>query len=153
VTAVFSALTVKCGARLSRLTVLAVGPKGDEMSTGDLYDDISRKAFPFWALWGAPIAIILSLNFISPPSEWATGDLAAGFAWMGVGCAINARRCHRRHCYYASPVFLIGSALVLLVGFGFVELGSDGLMYVTWGTGFLALLSFLPEKLFGKYRS
>lgn len=142
-----------CSARLNRLTARAASPRGDEVTAKNLDDDLSRKALPFWALWGAPIAIILSLNFIRPSIELATGVLAAGFAWMGVGCAINARRCHRRHCYYASPVFLIGSALVLLVGFGFVDLGSDGLMYVTWGTAVLALLSFLPEKLFGKYKN
>jgi len=120
-----------CSAPLSRLTVRAVGPKGDEMNTGDPNDDLSRKPFPFWALWGAPIAIILSLNFIRPSIEWATLVLAGGFAWMAAGCAVNARRCHRRHCYSASPVFLIGAVLVLLVGFGFVDLGSGGLMYVT----------------------
>jgi len=123
------------------------------MSTKNLSDDLSSKALPFWVLWGGPIVIMLSLNFIRPPIEWTTGVLAAGFVWMGVGCAINARRCHRRHCYYASPILLIGAVLVLLVGFGFINLGSGGLMYVTWGTFVLVLLTFLPEKLYGKYTS
>lgn len=121
------------------------------MSTKYPADDLSSNALPFWLLWGGPIVIMLSLNFIRPPVEWTTSVLAAGFAWMGVGCAINARRCRRRHCYYASPILLIGAIFVLLVGFGFLDLGSDGLMYVTWGTFFLVLLTFLPEKLFGKY--
>lgn len=121
------------------------------MNTKKPSDDLSSKALPFWVLWGGPIVIILSLNFLRPPVEWAIGVLAAGFAWMGVGCAINARRCHRRHCYYASPILLIGAVLVLLVGFDFINLGSDGLIYVTWGTFVLVLLTFLPEKLFGKY--
>lgn len=122
------------------------------MNPEHLDDDLSNKALPFWVLWGGPIVIMLSLNFMRLPIEWTTGVLAAGFAWMAVGCAVNARRCHRRHCYYASPILLVGAVLVLLVGFGFVNLGSDGLMYVTWGTFALVLLTFLPEKLFGKYK-
>lgn len=115
-------------------------------------NDFAAKVLPFWLLWGAPIAIMLSLNFLRPPAEWATGILSVCFAWMGMGCAINARRCHRRHCYYSSPILFAGAALSLLVGFGFVDLGPYGLMYVTWGIFALVLLTFLPEKLFGKYR-
>ena len=121
------------------------------MSEKNLSDDLSSKALPFWILWGGPIVIMLSLNFIRLPIEWTTGILAAGFAWMGAGCAVNARRCHRRHCYYASPILLVAAVLVLLVGFGFVDIGSDGLMYVTWGTFVLVLLTFIPEKVFGKF--
>jgi hypothetical protein len=140
-----------CGARLNKQAIRAASLEREKMSTKAPNDDLSRKIFPFWVLWGGPIAIMFSLNLISLPIDWTTGVLAAGFAWMGVGCAVNARRCHRRHCYYASPILLIGAVLVLLVGFGFINLGSDGLMYVTWGTFLLVLLTFLPEKLFGKY--
>jgi hypothetical protein len=121
------------------------------MSRIDSSNDLVEKLIPFWVLWGGPIAIMLSLNLIRPPIEWTTGILAAGFAWMGVGCAINARRCHRRHCYYASPILLIGAILTLLVGFDYVDLGSGGLMYITWGTFALVMLTFLSEKMFGKY--
>ena len=115
-------------------------------------NDFAAKPLPFWLLWGAPIAIMLSLNFIRPPAEWAIGVLSVCFAWMGIGCAINARRCHRRHCYYSSPILLAGAALTLLVGFGFLDFGPNGLMYVTWGIFALVMLTFLPEKVFGKYR-
>jgi len=117
----------------------------------DSNNDLVEKFIPFWVLWGGPIAIILSLNLMRPPIEWSTGILAIGFAWMGVGCVINARRCHRRHCYYASPILLIGAILTLLVGFDYVDLGSGGLMYITWGTFALVMLTFLSEKMFGKY--
>ena len=116
-------------------------------------DDLSTRHLPFWLLWGGPIVLMLSLNFIRPPIEWTTMILFACFTWMGLGCVINARRCHRRHCYYASPVLLAGAALTLLVGFGIVDLGRDGLVYVTWGTFVLVALTFLPEKLQGKYRT
>ena len=114
--------------------------------------DLVVRPVPFWLLWGAPIAIMLSLNFIRTPAEWAIGALSVCFAWMGIGCAINARRCHRRHCYYSSPILLAGAAVTLLVGFGFLDLGRYGVMYVTWGIFALVLMTFLPEKLFGKYR-
>lgn len=94
---------------------------------------------------------MLSLDFINPPLEWTVGILASGFAWMGVGCAINARRCGRRHCFYASPILLLGAVLVLLVGCSVVDFDPDGLIYVTWGTFAGVLLTFLPERLFGKY--
>ena len=115
-------------------------------------NDLAAKPLPFWLLWGAPIALMLSLNIIRLPAEWSIGLISVCFAWMGMGCAINARRCHRRHCYYSSPILLAGSILSLLVGFGLIDLGSYGLMYVTWGVFALVLLTFLPEKLFGKYR-
>lgn len=121
------------------------------MNTGEPDNDLATRPLPFWGLWGAPIAIMLSLNFVRLPLEWATLILAGCLAWMGIGCAINARKCHRRHCYYASPVLLIGAGLTLLVGFDIVDLGPYGLIYVTWGTFALVLLTFLPEKLFGKY--
>jgi len=122
------------------------------MNDVDSNNDFVTKPLPFWLLWGAPIAIMLLLNFIRPPAECAIGVLSVCFAWMGIGCAINARRCHRRHCYYSSPILLAGAALSLLVGFGFVDLGPYGLMYVTWGVFALVMLTFFPEKLFGKYR-
>ena len=121
------------------------------MAKGD--NDLATQALPFSALWGAPIAVMLSLNFLRLPLAWTTIILSACLAWMGAGCAINARKCHRRHCYYASPVLLLGAVLTLLVGFDVVNLGPDGLIYVTWGTFALVLLTFLPEKLHGKYRN
>lgn len=122
------------------------------MNDDESNNDLAARVLPFWLLWGAPIAIMMSLNFIRPPAEWATGILSVCFAWMGIGCAINARRCHRRHCYYSSPILLAGAALTLLVGFGFLDFGPYGLMHVTWGIFGLVMMTFLPEKLFGKYR-
>jgi len=48
---------------------------------------------------------------------------------------------------------LVGAGLTLLVGYDVINLGPYGLMYVTWGTFALVLLTFLPEKLLGKYRN
>lgn len=116
-------------------------------------NDLATKPLPFWFLWGGPIVVMLSMNFVRAPIEWAAVILSICFVWMGSGCAINAWRCHRRHCYYASPVLLAGAVLTVLVGFGIVDLGSDGLIYATWGTFIFVALTFMPEKLHGKYRS
>jgi hypothetical protein len=115
--------------------------------------DLADKPIPFFLLWGGPILVLVSLNFFRLPLAWVTGIMSASFAWMGIGCAINARRCHRRHCYYASPVLLVGAVLTVLVGFTIIDLGAYGLMYVSWGTFAAVLLTFLPEKVSGKYKS
>ena len=115
--------------------------------------NFGSSPLPFWLLWGGPIVVLPSLNVLRLPLRWTAGVFAVCFVWMGVGCAINARRCRRRHCYYSSPVLLVGALLTLLVGFGHLDFGPDGFMYVTWGTFVGVLLTFLPERLFGKYKS
>ena len=115
-------------------------------------NDLSRRPLPFVALWGLPIALMLLLNFVHPGRRIAAIVLGACLAWMGFGCALNAIRCRRLHCYLASPVLLIGAALTWLVGFDVLNLGTDGLIYTTWGTLIVVLLTFVPERVFGKYR-
>ncbi len=77
--------------------------------------------------------------------------MSGSFFWMGLACVLNARRCRRRHCYYSGPIFIAGGVGVLLIGFGVVSLGSDGLIIIVWGTLALALLTYLSELIFGKY--
>lgn len=115
--------------------------------------DLSQRPLSFWIGWGLPIVIFLSMNFVRDiiPFNSIILIMAGAFAWMGVGCLINAQRCRRRHCYLAGPVFLIGSLAVLLTGFEFVNLGPDGLIYVTWGTFLIVGLTFIPEWIWGTY--
>ena len=68
----------------------------------------------------------------------------AAFVWMGIGCLIKARRCHRLHCYISGPVLLFGAVVVDLIGFGAIDLGPHALNNVVSGTLVLALLSFVP---------
>ena len=95
-------------------------------------NDFVSSPLPFWLLWGGPILVLLWLNVMRLPLTRTAVVFAVCFVWMGVGCAINARRCRRRHCYYSSPVLLVGALLTLLVGFGYLDFGRDGFMYVTW---------------------
>jgi hypothetical protein len=66
-------------------------------------------------------------------------------AWMGTGCLLNARRCHRLHCYISGPAFFLGAvALALLTG-GIQLLGPHSLNNIVSITLTVALLSFVPE--------
>lgn len=51
---------------------------------------------------------------------------AAALAWMGLGCILNARRCHRRHCYLSGPILLAGVVFVAFLGWrGSVPAGGE----------------------------
>ena len=116
--------------------------------------DLSQRPVSFMIGWGFPILIFLSMNFARGvlPYEAIILVLSGTLAWMGIGCLINALRCRRRHCYLAGPVFLSGAIGVLLIGFKIINLGQDGLMYVTLGTFGLVGLTFVPEWVWGRYR-
>jgi hypothetical protein len=88
---------------------------------------------------------------ISSPRAIA-GVWAAVLGWMGVGCLLNARRCHRLHCYFSAPILLLGGLAVSLIGFDAVTLGPHALNNAISFTLVLALLSFVPEMIWGKYR-
>jgi len=148
-----TALMAMSNAHLYKRVINAVNFSDLKLSQSHSKQDLADKSIPFFLLWGGPILVLLSLNFFRLPLAWVTVIMSASFAWMGIGCAINAHRCHRRHCYYASPILLFGAVLTLLVGFAIVDLGADGLIYVSWGTFAAVLLTFLPEKVLGKYKS
>jgi len=116
-------------------------------------NDHAVKPLPFFWSWGLPLAILFSTNFMSGivSKPIILMMMSGSFFWMGLACVLNARRCRRRHCYYSGPIFIAGGVGVLLIGFGVVSLGSDGLIIIVWGTLALALLTYLSELIFGKY--
>ena len=113
--------------------------------------DLSQRPMSFMLGWGLPILIVFSMNFASGiiPGAAIIVILAAAFAWMGVGCLINARRCGRRHCYLSGPVLIAGALGVLLQGFQVIDLGPYRLLIVIWGL--LLGLTFVPEWIWGRY--
>lgn len=115
--------------------------------------DLVSAPLPFMLAWGIPILILTSMNFAHGfiPFKLIVLIMAGTFLWMGLGCILNARRCHRRHCYYSGPIFLAGAAGILLVGFEIISLGPDGLIYVVWGTLGFVMLTFVSELFWGKY--
>ena len=104
----------------------------------------------FW--WGLPLvagwsADALPISPIASRLVWA-----AALAWMGAGCALNAARCGRLHCYVAAPVLILGAVGVTACVLGFDPLGRPTASYVINASLALALLSFLAEAIWGKYR-
>ncbi len=100
--------------------------------------------------WWAPAGMAIGAGFfhLSHPARgliWA-----AAFAWMGAGCALNARRCGRRHCYFSGPAFGLGALGAALSGFRVLPVAHP-LNHVVWGTIVLVAASYLPEAFWGKY--
>jgi hypothetical protein len=83
----------------------------------------------------------------------ATLVWAGALAWMDAGCALNAARCHRLHCYLSAPVLFLGALGTTAAAFGFEPFGAPTSSYVINTSLALALLSFLVEPIWGKYRS
>ncbi|WP_159587662.1 hypothetical protein [Chelativorans xinjiangense] len=113
--------------------------------------DWARSPISIAIWWVIPIvagnvADQLPLSWPAPAIAWATA-----LGWMGLGCVLNARRCHRRHCYISGPVLLAGAIVVALLGWGVVPLGPNGLSLTLWTTFGLVALSFLPEMVWGRY--
>lgn len=103
----------------------------------------------FW--WGLPLVVGWSADLLKVPKPAEVLVWAAALAWMGLGCALGARRCHRLHCYISAPVLFTGAVSVAVVGLGVTPLNALATSYIINGALGLALLSFLPEAMFGKH--
>jgi hypothetical protein len=84
-------------------------------------------------------------------SRVIAGVWMVALGWMGIGCLLNARRCHRLHCYFSAPILLFGALVAGLIGFDVMTLGPHALSNAISFTLVLALLSFVPEMIWGKY--
>mgnify|MGYP003114535183 CR=1 FL=1 len=117
------------------------------------HKDLSRKPLPFLLVWGLPILVLLSVNWLQYYLSAAPIILlmAGAYVWMGSGCAINARRCGRLHCYMAGPSMLLGGVMILLVGFGILDLGPVRVPHLSYATLALVAVSFGLEWIFGRY--
>jgi hypothetical protein len=102
----------------------------------------------FW--WALPIALGVSTNFwhLSLAQTGLIWALALG--WMGTGCALNALRCGRRHCFISGPVLWLGAIAAGFVALGFIS-GQNALGEAVNGALALAALSFLSEWFWGLY--
>jgi hypothetical protein len=75
-------------------------------------------------------------------------------AFMGVACALNARRCSRIHCYVTGPFLLVLASVALLLALGIVSLGRDSWDRLTMSLVIGGLVfTFIPELVLGRYRS
>ncbi|ACG77908.1 conserved hypothetical protein [Phenylobacterium zucineum HLK1] len=103
--------------------------------------------------WGLPLAAGWSADFLPITQTATTLVWTAALAWMGAGCTLNARRCHRLHCYVSAPVLFLGAIGTLAAALGFAPFGPHTASYVIHTTLVLALSTFLVEPVWGKYRS
>lgn len=110
--------------------------------------DWLSKPPSFFLWWIAPIAVAVLTDMFTRGWRISVAAWAVALAWMGVGCALNAWRCHRRHCYLSSPTLLVGASMLGLQAAGAM---SPNVNTVLWGTFGLVLLSFAPELIWGRY--
>ena len=102
----------------------------------------------FW--WVLPLALGVSTNFRHTPLARTAVIWAIALAWMGTGCALNAARCGRRHCFISAPVLWLGALATGLVALGVLS-GENALGEAVNGSLVLAALSFLSERFWGRY--
>jgi len=97
----------------------------------------------FW--WCLPLGLGFAANFLALPVRGTAIIWVFLFLWMGTGCILNARRCHRLHCYISGPTFLLGAAVLGLLAAGLLAFGPHALNNIVGVTLVVALLSFVPE--------
>lgn len=102
----------------------------------------------FW--WALPIALGVLTNFWHLPLARTALVWTIALAWMGTGCAFNALRCGRRHCFISAPVLWLGAVAAGLVALGLMS-DQNALGEVVNGTFAVAALSFLSERFWGVY--
>ena len=73
--------------------------------------------------WCLPLVVGLAANFFTLSPRATAIIWMVSFVWMGTGCILNARRCHRLHCYISGPAFLLGAAALGLFAAGITVLG------------------------------
>lgn len=126
-------------------------PDTTDQTTTAARKDWARRPVTIIAWWELPIAIGLSSDLLHLPFRAGAGVCAVAFAWMATGCLLNARRCHRVHCYISGPVLLAGAAMAGLVAAGVLDLGPRAFANVVSAILVLALLSFVPEMVWKCY--
>lgn len=100
--------------------------------------------------WGIPITLGVLTNFLHLSLTHTALTWAGAFGWMGTGCALNALRCGRRHCFFSGPVLWLGGIAAGLIALGIVA-DRNALREVVNGTVALAVLSWLSECIWGLY--
>ena len=126
-------------------------PDTTDAATAASRKDWTRQPLTIVLWWGLPLAIGMLANLPHLPQRADAGVWAAVLAWMAAGCLLNARRCHRVHCFISGPVLMLGAVFAALAASGAVEPGAGMFSIVINGTLLLALLSFTPEMVWKRY--
>jgi hypothetical protein len=122
----------------------------EQRVNGPRNDWVDRPGMGFvW--WCLPLGIGVASTFLAISARAAALVWLVSFLWMGTGCALNARRCRRLHCYISGPAFFLGAAALALSVAGVALWGPHSLNNIVGITLSVALLSFLAEIIWGKY--
>ena len=101
--------------------------------------------------WGLPIVGGMLANAPRLSQRADAGVWAVAMGWMATGCLLNARRCHRVHCFISGPVLLLGALFAALSALGAIEPSAGMFGNIVNGALLLALLSFAPEIVWRRY--
>jgi hypothetical protein len=113
--------------------------------------DWLRQPLSCFLWWGLPLVIGALVGMLHLPFRTGAGVCSLLFVWMATGCILNARRCHRVHCYISGPVLLLGGLAAALAALGLLDLNPRGFANLVSAVLLLALLSFVPEIVWKRY--
>jgi hypothetical protein len=100
--------------------------------------------------WCLPLAVGFAASYLASSPRTTVLVWMVSFVWMGTGCILNARRCHRLHCYISGPAFFLGAAALGLLAASIAFAGPHSLNNIVGITLSVALLSFVPEIIWKK---
>ncbi len=122
-----------------------------EHAAKEIAKDWARRPGMGFVWWGIPLGAGVAANQIGSSPRAIALVWMVSFVWMAIGCILNARRCHRLHCYISGPAFLLGAASLALFAAGIALLGPHSLNNIVGITLTGALLSFVPEMIWRRY--
>lgn len=114
-------------------------------------NDWVRRPGMGFVWWCLPLAVGAAANYFGSLPRAIALVWTVSFVWMGTGCLLNARRCHRLHCYVSGPAFFLGAAALGLFAAGIALFGPHSLNNIVGATLAVVLLSFVPEMDWRKY--
>jgi hypothetical protein len=98
-----------------------------ERPANETADDWVRRPSMRLVWWCLPLAIGVAGNYFASSPRVAGFVWIVSFVWMGTGCILNARRCHRLHCYISGPAVFFGAVALALFAAGIALLGPHSL--------------------------
>jgi hypothetical protein len=115
------------------------------------HSDLARRPVTIFLFWVLPFAIASASDALGLSPTEAAWIWSGAMAWMGAGCALNALRCGRLHCFISAPALLLGASAAALIATGTINMGARALGYVTWAALGAAALAVIPELLWRRY--
>ena len=122
-----------------------------EQAVNQTANDWVRRRGMGLVWWYLPLSVCVATTYLASSTRGIALVWMVSFVWMGTGCILNARRCHRLHCYISGPAFFLGAAALVLLATGIALSGPHSLINIVSITLAVALLSFVPEMIWRRY--